>query len=345
LRAAFDRVLERSWFVLGAEVEGFERRFAEYCGTGDAVGVASGMDALTIALAACGIGAGDEVVTVAHTVAADALAIARVGARPVFVDVDPVTYTMDPDAAAAAITRRTRAILPVHLYGQTADMEPLLGLAREHGLRLIEDAAQAHGARYDGRVAGSFGDVGCYSFYPSKNLGALGDAGALVTSDPEIADRARELRNYGQRDRYHHAVRGYNSRLDELQAALLSVKLDALEDWNARRRHAAGVYMRELDDRFPKPVEGQRRTHVYHLFVIRSDARDELRRHLAEAGVQTEVHYPIPAHQQQCWDGVDIRTLGLTQTEHLAGEVVSLPLFPSITNAQLAQVVEAVNSF
>jgi dTDP-4-amino-4,6-dideoxygalactose transaminase len=347
--AAIREVLDSGWFILGKQLAAFEAEFAAYHGIAHAVGVGSGMEALHLALVALGIGPGDEVITVPTTAAATACAIHFAGATPVFADIDPARFTMDPASAAARITPRTRALLPVHLYGQTAAMGPLGELARRQGLALVEDCAQAHGAREHGQLAGTFGDVACFSFYPTKNLGALGDAGALLTRDAALAEKLRMVRNYGERPdaRYHHAIPGYNSRLDEIQAAILRVKLRHLDAWNTRRREIAAWYDAHL--RHPAlalPREQPGCHHVYHLYVPRSPHRDALRAHLSARDVGTQIHYPVPLHHQEAFSA----SLGLGRghcpvAERVADEVLSLPLYPELTAAQLKHVAAAVNTF
>jgi dTDP-4-amino-4,6-dideoxygalactose transaminase len=346
LSEAVKRVIGRSSFILGPELESFEREFGAYCGCPHAIGVASGTEALHLALWACGVGAGDEVITVSHTFIATVLAIRFVGADPVFVDIDPTTYTIDVSQVEGAVTPRTKAIIPVHLYGQTADMEPLLAVARRHGLRVIEDACQAHGARYRGRAAGTLGDVGCFSFYPAKNLGALGDGGMVVTNDSNLAERLRLLRNYGQREKYYHSMPGTNSRLDELQAAFLRAKLPHLDDWNSRRQAVARSYREHIRSRHVRlPDEAPWGTHVYHLFVVRSPARDALQRHLAASGIGTLIHYPVPVHEQEAYTSFGGRPWSLPETERAAREIISLPMFPELSPEQIRVVAETVNAF
>lgn len=329
----------------GEELEAFEAGFSAYCGVKHGVGVASGTAALQLALLACGVGAGDEVITVAHTAMPTALAITATGAVPVFVDIDPQTYTLDANQLASAISPRTRAILPVHLYGHCADMDAILDIAAHHNLYVIEDAAQAHGASYQGRKAGSMGDLGCFSFYPTKNLGACGDAGAIVTNNTEMAARLRRLRNYGESSRYHHETLGYNSRLDEMQAAILRVKLPYLDQWNEYRRRAAAGYLARLDERFSPPQVKPDCVHNYHLFVIQSDDRDSLRQHLRTHNIETLMHYPIPCHLQPAFHDIEHRCGDLTVTEGVARRVLSLPMFPTLSAEQVAYVATCVNSF
>jgi dTDP-4-amino-4,6-dideoxygalactose transaminase len=326
LGAAAQRVLEGGWYVLGPEVEAFEAAFAEYHGVRHAVGVGNGTDAIELALRALGIGAGDEVITVAHTAVATVCAIERAGARPVLVDVDAATYTMDPAAAAAAITHRTKALLPVHLYGHPADMAALADLAARHRLALVEDCAQAHGARCDDRRVGTLGHLGAFSFYPTKNLGAYGDAGAVITDDPRLAGRLRSLRNYGQSQRYHHVERGQSSRLDEIQAALLRVKLAHLDEHNAIRRRLAEVYTGCLQGVIT-PASRPGAEPVFHLYVVRHPRRDLLLEALAERGIQTLIHYPIPVHLQPAFADLGYAEGALPVTERVAREILSLPLY------------------
>jgi len=344
LEAAVRRVLQSGWYVLGPELEAFEAELAAYHGVPHAVGVANGTDAVELALRALGVGAGDEVITVSHTAVATVCAVERAGAVPVLVDVDEASFTVDPRAIEAAITARTRAIVPVHLYGQPADMDAVLAIARRHGLAVVEDCAQAHGARWRGQRVGTLGDLGAFSFYPTKNLGALGDAGAVIARDPQLAARLRRLRNYGQRERYEHVEAGQNSRLDELQAALLRVKLARLDEHNAERRRLAGLYSRTLTA-VRTPIVRDGAEHVFHLYVARHRERDRLRAHLAAAGVQTLVHYPAPVHGQLAYAHLRGHAGALAVTESLAGEIVSLPLFVGLRDAQLGRVVEAVESF
>jgi dTDP-3-amino-3,4,6-trideoxy-alpha-D-glucose transaminase len=332
LRAAVDEVLAEGRFVGGDAVASFEAEFAEYCGATHAVGVGSGTDAIAIALRSAGIGAGDEVITAANTCVPTVAGIVLAGATPVLADIDPRTFTLDPNSAADAVGPRTRALVPVHLYGRRADMQPLLELAREHGLRVIEDAAQAHGAAM---VA----DVAAFSFYPTKNLGALGDAGAVVTSDAAVAARARELREYGRRGDGRSFERSGQSRLDTIQAALLLAKLPLLDGWNARRSGLAGRYTEELGGG-PVEVPGGG-LHVYHLYVVRSPERDAVAERLRSRGVETLVHYPLAVHQHPAWSDL-ARPGALAESERAAREVLSLPLYPQLTDDEAGRVIEAV---
>ena len=343
LRAAFDRVLASSGFILGEEVESFEREFAAYCGTEDCVGVASGTSALTLALLAMGIGRGDEVVVPAHTYIASAIGVHHAGAEPVFCDVDPATGLIDPEAAAAAITDRTAAILPVHLYGQVCDMEAIGNLAARHGLAVLEDGAQAHGATWDGRRAGSFGRAAAFSFYPSKNLGALGDGGAICTDDPDVARRARELRNIGQRKKGEHVVMGFNERLDGLQAALLRVKLPYLDDWNAERRRLAAIYDERLREHVEVLPERERGPCIYHVYAVRSQERDELARRLNAEGVQATFHY-TPAVPDQPPFRTCRTADAAEQARTWAATELSLPMAAELREDEIERVVDALVS-
>jgi dTDP-4-amino-4,6-dideoxygalactose transaminase len=340
-------VLSDCSFILGRQVEAFERAFAEFTGVAHAVGVSSGLDALRLALLALDVGPGDEVILPANTYIATALAVSAVGARPVLVDCDPQTYLLDLGAVEAAIGDRTRAVIPVHLTGQAVDMDPLLELAARHELHVVEDAAQAHGATYKGRPCGSLGVAGCFSFYPSKNLGAYGDGGMVTTSDAVLARRLRGLRNYGEQAKYRHAEKGLNARLDSLQAAILLVKLAHLPAWNdARVRHAA-AYRELLGDLEGLSFQQQAAwsTHVRHLFVIETDARDELRQRLAEAGIHTGIHYPVPVHLQPAYADLGYRRGTFPRAERLAERMLSLPMYPELTIGQVELVAKAVRRF
>ena len=341
---AVRRVLESGWYILGREVAAFEEEFAAWCGAAGCVGVNSGTDALYLALRACGIGPGDEVITVAHTAVATVAAIRMTGATPVLVDIDPARYTMAPAALAAAITPATRAVIPVHLYGHPADMDAILEIAREQFV--IEDCAQAHGARYNGRPVGSFGDLACYSFYPTKNLGALGDGGAVTGNNPALLDRVRLLREYGwtPQERYISQVEGVNSRLDEMQAAILRVRLRALEAGNDARRKLAAIYADMLPAEVQKPVEAPGCRHVYHLYVIQTARRDHLSARLAEQGIGSGIHYPVPVHLQPAYADGSLRKHDLRVTEQAAREVLSLPMYPALSEEQIDAVAAAVNA-
>jgi dTDP-4-amino-4,6-dideoxygalactose transaminase len=348
LDRAYERVMSSGHYILGAEVEGFEREFADVVGTRHAVGVGNGLDALAIALRARGIGAGDEVIVPAHTFIATWLAVGRCGASVVPVDVDAATLLIDPAAAAAAVTSRTAAIVPVHLYGNVVDMTPLHSLAARYGLTTLEDAAQAHGARAHDRAAGSLGDAAAFSFYPAKNLGAFGDAGAVTTDDPNIAERARRLRNYGSSERYLYAEAGDNSRLDPLQAAFLRVKLGALERWNRRRAAIADTYLEALahvDDLTLPPVPARGVEPVWHLFCVRHPRRDQLMGHLAERGVATLVHYPEAPHRSQAFAHLGLEAGSFPVTECATATLLSLPIGPHLDDREVATVVDAVCAF
>jgi dTDP-4-amino-4,6-dideoxygalactose transaminase len=341
--AAVLRVLDSAQFILGEEVTAFEREFSAYCDTSEAVALNSGTSALHLALLAAGIGPGDEVITVPFTFVATTAAILYAGARPVFVDIDPVTYCMAPDQIEQAITPRTRAIMPVHLYGHPADMDPILDVARRRGLTVIEDAAQAHGAVYNGRRCGSIGEMAAFSFYPGKNLGAYGEGGASVTSDPGFAKTMRLLRSWGEERRYEHALKGFNYRMDGIQGAILRVKLRYLEQWTEARRARAAEYQQLFagTDVAP-PVESPGCRHVYHVFAVRVRNRDAVRAQLQAQQIQTGVHYPIPVHLQPAYSDLGYRQGSFPVTERIAGEVLSLPMFPEMTTAQVEQVAAAV---
>lgn len=343
---AVRRVLESGRYVLGEEVRAFEREFASYLDVRHAVGVGSGTEALHLALVACGIGAGDEVITVAHTAVATIAAIELAGATPVFVDIEPDYFTLDPNQLENAITSRTKAIIPIHLYGQPADLGRISTVAQRYGLRVIEDCAQAHGAMYRERRVGAYGDLACFSFYPTKNLGAIGDGGAVVTNDPELADRVRCLREYGWVERNVSTIRGWNSRLDELQAAILRVKLQLLDVDNDQRRRIATLYDELLSD--SDLILPQRRgdaTHVFHLYVVRSADRDDLLARLREHGVGAMVHYPVPVHLQPAYAGRIPGSNNLPNTERIAGEILSLPIYPELTDAEVYKVVAACEKY
>lgn len=344
IREALEGVLDEGWFVLGRQGEAFEEEFARYCGVAHCVGVGSGTEAIHLALLACGVEPGDDVATVALTAVPTCSAISFAGARPVFVDVDPRAFTMDPNRLEAAITPRTKAILPVQLYGQCADMDPILEIGRRRGIPVIEDSCQGHGAEYRGRRTGSMGAMAAFSFYPTKNLGACGDGGAVTTDDPELADRLRLLRNYGQRKRYYHERKGFNSRLDEMQAAILRAKLPHLEGWNEERRRKAALYDGLLRG-VVLPHQADYARHVYHLYVIRSGRRNDLQRHLAEEGIGSLIHYPVPVHLQEAYRDLGLQPGDLPETERAAEEILSLPLYPELPDEAIAQVAEAVNRF
>jgi dTDP-4-amino-4,6-dideoxygalactose transaminase len=342
---AVARVLENGQFILGPEVEAFEAEFAAFCGAKFAVGVNSGTSALHLSLLAAGIGPGDEVITVPMTFVATVAAILYTGARPVFVDIDRQSYTMDPDRLEAAITSHTKAILPVHLYGRMAKMDEITTVAKRHGLIVIEDAAQAHGAVFDGRRAGTIGEIGCFSFYPSKNLGACGEAGAVVTDDRNIARKIRMLRNWGQEQRHLHEHHGYNYRLEGLQAAVLRVKLRRLGEWTEARREHASLYDRLLRDGDVKtPAVAPDGEHVYHIYGIRLSRRDEMLARLDEQGIQASVHYPVAVHLQPGYGALGYRKGDFPVAEALAREELSLPMYPELTEEQIRTVARAVRT-
>lgn len=343
LLEVFTRVLQSSAFVLGPEVKQFEQAFAAYVGTEHCVALTNGTAALHLTLLALGIGPGDEVITVAHTFIATAEAISAVGARPVFVDIDPVSYTMDPDALARAITPRTRAILPVHIYGQTADMDSILEVANRRGIPVIEDACQAHGAQYKGHRAGSLGAAGCFSFYPGKNLGACGEGGAVTTDDPELAHRIRMWRDHGSTEKYVHRFAGLNMRMDGVQGGVLAVKLKHLDRWNEQRRQAAVQYAEALAGTdIVLPAEMPWGQHVYHLYVIQSDDREALRHRLHEAGIEAGLHYPIPLHLQEAYRSLGYQRGSFPVTEKLASRLLSLPMYPGISSEAVARVATEI---
>jgi dTDP-4-amino-4,6-dideoxygalactose transaminase len=345
LDSAVRRVMASGRYILGEEVESFEKSFAQYCGTRYCVGVSSGLDALRLTLAAYGIGRGDEVLVPSHTFIATWLAVSQTGATPVPIEPHELTFNIDPSRIADAITPTTRAIVPVHVYGLPAEMDPIIEIAREHGLKVIEDAAQSHGARYKGKRAGSLGDAAAFSFYPAKNLGALGDAGAVTTDDPELASRLQLLRNYGSRRKYENEMKGYNCRLDPLQAAVLSVKLGYLDEWNERRRSIARAYSNYLDGtsitrQFPQGHSEP----VWHLFVIRSPDRSRLISRLSDLGIETLIHYPVPPHLQAAYAAEHAEMPPQPIAERLANEVLSLPIHPFQPAASTHRVVDALSS-
>jgi dTDP-4-amino-4,6-dideoxygalactose transaminase len=348
--AAIARVVESQYFILGPEVESFERELAAYCGVGRAIGLSSGTDALLVALMAYGVGPGDEVITTPFTFFASAGTVSRLGARPVFADIDPDSFNIDTAAVANALTERTRAIMPVHLFGRCVELDPLMDLVRARNVPIIEDAAQAIGATDGaGRQAGAIATAGCFSFFPTKNLGGFGDGGMVITNDAELAERIAVLRVHGMRPKYFHEVIGGNFRLDALQAAVLRVKLPHLDSWSATRRRNAQRYRAlfeeaSLDDgrvRLPEDVPG----HIYNQFVIRVDRRDELRTHLSAAGVGSEVYYPLPLHLQECFRSLGYAPGDFPHAEAAAREVLALPIFPELTEDNLAEVVRAVAAF
>lgn len=347
LDAASRRVMNSGWYILGPELEAFEAEFAAYCGVKHCIGTGNGMEALALILKALEIGREDEVIVPGFTFIATWLAVSSVGARPVPVDPDPETYNIDPARIEAALTDRTRAIIPVHLYGQPADMAPLLEMAGRYGLKVIEDAAQAHGARYKGRRTGGLGHAGAFSFYPAKNLGAFGDGGAVTTNDDALARKLKALRNYGSRIKYHHEVRGSNSRLDELQAAFLRVKLRVLDEWNDRRRKLAEVYLKQLAGcpGLTLPHVPSWAEPVWHLFVVRHNDRQALQHHLTEIGIGTLIHYPVPPHLSDAYRKGGYFRMDLPWSNQLADSVLSLPIGPQLTLDQQDAVIRSVRAF
>jgi dTDP-3-amino-3,4,6-trideoxy-alpha-D-glucose transaminase len=346
LDEVFARVMAGGSYILGEEVKAFEIEFAEYCGTSYVIGVASGTDALILSLLACGVGAGDEVIAPSHTAVATIAAIELTGARPVLVDIDLARYTLDSEQISHAITERTRAIIPVHLYGYPADMNPILEMAAKKKITVIEDASQAHGASIRGRRVGSLGEIAAFSFYPTKNLGAIGDGGAVVTNDPALAEKVQLLRQYGWKQRYVSQIKGMNSRLDELQAGFLRVKLRHLEEWNQRRRHLASLYIDLLSGSDvtlpPQPADVEP---VFHQFVIRHPKRDALRETLRVQGIHTLIHYPHPVHLQPGYVNLGLGRGSLPKSEQAADEVLSLPMYPELTEDQVRRVAEVCLKF
>lgn len=346
LDEVIQKVVSEGRFILGKEVEMFEKEFAVYCNSSYAIGVGSGTEAIHLALVAIGIKPGDEVITVPNTAVPTISAVSFAGAIPKFVDIDEKTYTIDINKIEDAITIKTKAIIPVHLYGQCADMDNILRIARKYNLIVIEDTCQAHGALYKGRKAGSIGDVGCFSFYPTKNLGAMGDGGIIVTSDESIAGCLFMLRNYGQTKRYYHKIKGFNSRLDELQAAILRVKLKYLDGWNTLRRNIAESYKKNICNKLiSAPVEADFSYHAYHLFVIKCSKRNILQKYLLENGIETLIHYPVPVHMQEAYSDLGYSRGNFPVAESYADEILSLPLYPYIPEENLSYIVQVINQF
>ncbi|MDO4219068.1 MAG: DegT/DnrJ/EryC1/StrS family aminotransferase [Synergistaceae bacterium] len=346
LRAAFDRVFKRSWYIEGTEDEAFEKAFAEYCDVKYCVGVGNGLDALMLALKALGVSKGDDVIVPSNTYIATALAVTYVGATPVFVEPDIRTFNINPDLIEAAITDKTKAIMPVHLYGQACDMDPIMEIAKKHGLFVVEDCAQAHGATYKGKKIGTFGDVAGFSFYPGKNLGALGDAGAVVTNCKELADRIRALGNYGSDYKYHHIYKGNNSRLDEMQAAFLAIKLPHLERMNTERRRIAQKYLEEINNpEIILPFVPDYATPVWHIFAIRCRRRAELEKFLNKKGIGTNKHYPIPMHLQDCYKDLAFKEGELPIAEEISATELSIPMYYGMTDVEIQYVIDAINEF
>jgi dTDP-4-amino-4,6-dideoxygalactose transaminase len=345
--AAYDRVLKSGWFIMGEEVEAFENEYGDYCNTKYCIGVANGLDALHLILRGYGIGEGDEVIVPANTFIATWLAISLSGATPVPVEPSICTYNIDPERIESAITPRSKAIIAVHLYGQTTDMDPLLEIAQKFKLKVIEDAAQAHGARYKGRTAGSLGDAAGFSFYPGKNLGAFGDAGAVTTNDAHLAEKVRILGNYGSKYKYHHEIKGFNSRLDPLQAAFLRVKLRYLDEWNMRRKHSAELYYSGLNEipHLVHPVLETWAEHSWHIYAIRHHKRDELQKYLNQKGIGTLIHYPVPPHLSPAYKDCNWENGNFSITEELANTLLSLPIGPHIDERDQEQVISSIKKF
>ena len=343
---AVQRVLTSGWYILGEEVRNFEKEFANFIGAKFCIGVANGTDAIALALQAAGIAPGDEVITVSHSAVATTAAIEQIGAIPVFADIDPVTRCMDPDCIEPLISEKTRALLPVHIYGQPAPMDEILAIARKYNLQVIEDCAQAHGAELQGKKVGTFGDAASFSFYPTKNLGAIGDGGAVVTNSSALADNMRSLREYGWKERYISSIPGVNSRLDEIQAAILRVKLRALSQDNDRRRKIAQLYVESIDrEKIIPPADIKGALHAMHLFVVECDERDALQKYLKQENIGTAMHYPLAIHQQPAYinriKGSDI----LTRTEHLYKRILTLPMYPELTDSQIERICSALKKY
>ena len=346
LRAAFERVYTRSWYIEGEEDEAFEKAFAEYCHTDYCVGSGNGLDALMLALKALNVGEGDEVIVPSNTYIATALAVTYVGARPVFAEPDIKTFNIDPSKIEEAITEKTKAIMPVHLYGQPCDMDPIMEIAKKHNLFIVEDCAQAHGATYKGEIIGSFGDAAGFSFYPGKNLGALGDAGATVTSNKDVADKIRALGNYGSDYKYHHIYKGNNSRLDELQAAFLAAKLPLLDKVNEERRRVARLYSEGINNpEIILPYVPEYANPVWHIYGIRCARRDELEKYLNDKGIGSNKHYPIPMHLQECYKDLGFKKGDFPIAEEISATELSLPMYYGMTAEEVQYVIDAVNEF
>lgn len=345
--SAIEAVLQNGRYILGQEVRTFEEEFTRYIGADSGIAVGSGTEALHIALSACGVGLQDEVITVSHTAVATVAAIELCGAVPVFVDIDPLYFTLNTHQLESAITEKTKAIIPVHIYGQPAELDPILAIARRHNIVVIEDCAQSHGSMYAGKRTGSWGDIACFSFYPTKNLGAIGDGGMIVTSNSGLADRARQLREYGWKERYVSLTGGWNSRLDEIQAAVLRVKLKYLDADNTRRRELAKLYEDGLSDLswITLPAVRPESAHVFHLYVIRCQQRDRLQKYLEENGVGALVHYPVPIHLQPAYHGRLKQPCPLAETEQAAQKILSLPMYPELSDVDVQSVVETIRAF
>jgi len=343
--AAIKKVLDGGNYILGEEVEEFEEEFASYICVSYGVGVGSGTEAIHLALKACEIGEGHEVITVSHTAVATVAAIELSGATPVLIDIEPDFFTLDPDSLEEAITPKTKAVIPVHLYGQPADLGPIMEIAQKHCLYVIEDCAQANGAIYEDKRAGSYGDISCFSFYPTKNLGAFGDGGMVISNDRELARKVRLLREYGWSERYVSHIPGWNSRLDEMQAAILRVKLRHLDEDNSKRKYLAEMYNRELDaTELLLPKQRKNSTHVYHLYVVRTNHRDELLTFLREKGILASIHYPVPVHLQPAYKGIQ-GCDKLPETEKIAKKIISLPIYPGLSELDMQMIIKSINCF
>jgi len=343
---AISEVFKESWFILGKQNESFEREFASYINTSYAVGVGSGTEAIHLSLVAAGVGNSDEVITVPNTAVFTISAITFSGAKPILVDIDENNFLMNVSNIEKAITNKTKAIIPVHLYGQCADMDAIMAIAKKYKLMVIEDACQAHGAEYKGKKVGSIGDFGAFSFYPSKNLGCYGDGGMITTNNPDMAIKLRMLRNGGQEKRYYHKIKGFNSRLDEIQAAVLRVKLKYLDKWNDMRRKNAKLYDTLITSgKIIKPKEMPYCTHVYHLYVIKTEKRDELSNYLKEKGIQTLIHYPVPVHMQEAYNDLNMKKGQYAAAENCAKHILSLPMFPELSESEIETVAEALNNY
>ena len=343
---AFQRVFERSWYIDGEEDDSFEKAFATYCGVKNCIGVGNGLDALSLTLEALGIGEEDEVIVPSNTFIATALAVTRVKATPVFVEPNIATFNIDPALIESKITKRTKAIMPVHLYGQPCEMDSIMEIAKRHDLKVIEDCAQAHGATYKNKKVGTFGDAAAFSFYPGKNLGALGDAGAVVTNDDELAKRIRALGNYGSDYKYHHVYLGHNSRLDEVQAAFLTVKLQHLDRMNDERRRIAKLYSDKIyNTKIIKPYCDENRVPVWHIYAIRCERRDDLEKYLREKGIGTNKHYPIPIHLQNCYSELEIPKGALPVAEEISKTELSIPMYYGMKDIEIRYVIDAINEF
>lgn len=345
---AIEKVYDSNWYILGAELESFEKKYAEYQGTNYAVGVGNGLDALRLSLLACDIKFGDEVIVPSNTYIASVLAISQTGAKAIFVEPEIHTYNISPELIKKKITSKTKAIIPVHLYGLCCNMESILEIAEEFNLKVIEDCAQAHGASIHGKKVGSFGDINAFSFYPGKNLGALGDAGIITTNNSELYTKAKALRNYGSEKKYYNKYLGYNSRLDEIQAAILEVKLKYLDEWNNERREIAELYhigLSSLNNKIILPYIPRRENHVFHVYTIRAKDRDNLQKHLSEKGIQTIIHYPIPPHLQDAYKELNLKKGDFPVAEEIANTTLSLPLFIGITKEQVDFVINTIQQF